>query len=840
MGTAAWCLLVMLVATGLPVCSAQDVKPPELRDVLWQALPREIKSVFVGPDKKTWWILKRQAPFNNLNVLVNVIREQFHSKSPVVYGVRPALFEPGGRVWFIDDFDRYLIGYDGEKMIVREAMENWFGHSYNKRRYFRGNCPGHGRRNNNGYNCLVQGTAFFLDSHGVHCFDLKAETWSYRSALDKYSKWALLLPEPDGQGLIAYFEKDLLGREIVDPVVIWRWRDGNWKQIAPPADLVADGIGGVAAAEDGLWIDVPDVSIIRKRTKSLGLELKTGLRFISFDEQSQPEDARPEDDEVFSPGPYTAMGILLDFFDGAGMTCFSAKEVFKEGKPLGPGMVIKGANGEVGALLAERFAARPRYWSLGRDLSGPISVPQSGAVWVNGKKGGAPAELYSLEDGKVMATICDERFYWLHAALDDGTVFATIRPPSRSPGENTVGAHKPGAPDDRNLLECEKLEVEHVCCVASDGSIWIIGTDRVIKRFDGESWQPVEALRGVRFLQAVVAGRNGTVLVYTGKEYLLVDGDRLFKGKDIETLAAAHKTEFAAAFFMNSERPGCRSGSMSVPAFLADKAGNVWLGFHKDDRNMVKVLLGDNWLDVTESLPPDLIERKLHNNIRMAAVGDGSAVYITDGDPIYQGGASVFGKVVDGKVVFTPAPHHSGGVPLGIRDSDGALWVPSVLFTKSPGGGASIHAQTAHRLLADGEEQFLDNAGWPLFCDKSGNVWLGLVWEAPNVFSIWSNGSIVHSVTVPTVSSKRILVSDRPGSVFVTGGAGIYHLTADDPERPAMYTLKKHYFYEGIKDTPRYVDHSSLGYIVMSSYERGARKRFLHMIKLPEPEGAAQ
>ena len=125
METATWCLLVVLVATALPVCSAQEVKPPELRDVLWQVLPREIESVFVGPDKRIWWTLERQAPFNNLNVLVNVIREQFHSKSPVLYGVRPALFEPGGRVWFIDGFERYLIGYDGEKMIVREAVENW-------------------------------------------------------------------------------------------------------------------------------------------------------------------------------------------------------------------------------------------------------------------------------------------------------------------------------------------------------------------------------------------------------------------------------------------------------------------------------------------------------------------------------------------------------------------------------------------------------------------------------------------------------------------------------------------------------------------------------------------
>ena len=89
---------------------------------------------------------------------------------------------------------------------------------------------------------------------------------------------------------------------------------------------------------------------------------------------------------------------------------------------------------------------------------------------------------------------------------------------------------------------------------------------------------------------------------------------------------------------------------MSAPPFLADKAGNVWLGGHKDNRNTVKVLLGDNWLDVTESLPPDLIERKLRNKMWMAGVGDGSTVYITDGDPIYQGGASVFGMVYAGRL----------------------------------------------------------------------------------------------------------------------------------------------------------------------------------------------
>jgi hypothetical protein len=52
---ALWCVLWTCSPPGLAEDAAADLKPPVLRDVMWQVLPDRIQSVTVGLDGRVWW-----------------------------------------------------------------------------------------------------------------------------------------------------------------------------------------------------------------------------------------------------------------------------------------------------------------------------------------------------------------------------------------------------------------------------------------------------------------------------------------------------------------------------------------------------------------------------------------------------------------------------------------------------------------------------------------------------------------------------------------------------------------------------------------------------------------
>ncbi len=103
-------LLVCVCAWGF---GEEKLRPPKLRNVMWQTLPAEYESVFVGPDSRIWWEKHDGRLRPELDVVRLNIKQQFNQESPVLNGSRPVLFEPGGRVWFQDFSNQYLIGYDG-------------------------------------------------------------------------------------------------------------------------------------------------------------------------------------------------------------------------------------------------------------------------------------------------------------------------------------------------------------------------------------------------------------------------------------------------------------------------------------------------------------------------------------------------------------------------------------------------------------------------------------------------------------------------------------------------------------------------------------------------------
>jgi len=851
------CLLALLTHLAISFKSAQadeppDLTAPEVRDVLWQVLPERFRSVFAGPDLRLWWQLN-EPEYAQPEQLRALIESQFAAQSPVVYGCRPALFEPNGRVWFLTTNGGQLLAFDGKRWIERQADERERG-THNRIHRFVGACPNHGRPDLTGSNCIFQERAFFLGSHGIYVFDLAAEAWSELQVADGIICRPLLLPEPDGKGLVAFFS------EAASPssggfVALWRWRNDAWHQIAVPDGVAGGRINGVSAAEDGIWIDERE-SRFRKRTEGEAPS-RLGLRFIPFGDV--PEQSQPRAAPAFTWGQYLAKDVSLDFWDGPGAAFIRAGEITWKGNSLGPGMLVRHKDGNVTPLLGKEFARARDRIMFDRNPSNPILLEGMDAVWLPAERDGQPARLFSLIDGSVLATMADERFGWLHAVLPDGTVFATNHTPGYH--ESVLIVCKPEAEDDRALLECRSVRIRYAFCIASDGAIWAKIPDKAagggeeesstgtVHRFDGTTWQPVAALRGITTIQSLHAGRNGEILAAASpsRHFLLV-GDQLCSAGDLETFIASHKAQFARAFFMGGHP------SRQSPPLVADKAGNIWRTERRRETDSLRVLAGDHWIDAAALLPKPDGKEQDRRPLRIdyiAPVGDGSMIYITETSLSGEAASSYYAEVLDDKVAFTPAPRlyaaNSQLLDLCARDQDNALWLGSMNAVANPNGGFELHGQLAYRLLGDFTHETVVDSGWPMLCDQSGCVWLGQVWQKKmSLFNIWSHGRIEGSASIPAASHNQgqegRLISDRPGSVWAWTVTGMYHFTADDPANPAAYTLRKHYFAPDVKGQVLRITFSSLGYMVIETFidrEDGKSECFLNLLKLPKKEDEA-
>ena len=260
--------------------------------------------------------------------------------------------------------------------------------------------------------------------------------------------------------------------------------------------------------------------------------------------------------------------------------------------------------------------------------------------------------------------------------------------------------------------------------------------------------------------------------------------------------------------------PATQAGSV-VRAVRADKAGNVWAVSGRT----LRVWTGKVWLDGTKALK-DLGSLK-GEALYLSAVGDGSKVYVADvGAPGDQGKAFL-GEVKEGQLVFSPAPCPNDKDLLwrGLRDQEGALWLTRILW-RSELAVPEMTGQKAFRVTPAGTDQELTNAGWPLLCDKGGNVWLGGIFRGrPQDFNLWRGGKIAATVSIPGAGLDRPygtpMASNRPGSVFAYTQAGLVHLTAEDPKAPARFTVKAVYHLQGQGGRVRSMEYSELGYLLL-------------------------
>jgi hypothetical protein len=321
-------------------------------------------------------------------------------------------------------------------------------------------------------------------------------------------------------------------------------------------------------------------------------------------------------------------------------------------------------------------------------------------------------------------------------------------------------------------------------------------------------------------------GRDGIVLVRGNNGYLLFDGSKLVASGKLKTILAQQRRLVARAF--GPRRCPGRS-EVTGTWVTADAKGNIWL---VEGENM-SVLIGKRWVDAAKPLVA--AGSRLGRARFVAAVGDGSKVYLSDLLLLHDKGRSFVGEIKNGELLFTDAPHaaHGNDFLTGLRDDDGGLWVAGTIC-KGMQTCDAIFGQISVRFGRKDAAEKYTNAGWPLLIDQAGNVWLGRIRGQPeNKLNVWRGGRIVQTLELPNTDKVWALHSDKPGSVYAWTTLGITWLKADGPDF-AHFRPGKTYAVPVVPGRPTLIAYSEFGYLVATSYTDYPRKHYLHLIRIPE------
>ena len=376
-----------------------------------------------------------------------------------------------------------------------------------------------------------------------------------------------------------------------------------------------------------------------------------------------------------------------------------------------------------------------------------------------------------------------------------------------------------------SLLEVTKLEIASgPIAVGGDGTVWALDPQQRLICFCDGQWKTADAEPNPR-VRTLVPGREGVLLLETEVQLTLYRLDQKIASGGLLELIEEQRELICRAFGPGTPPPSTRALLM----LCASRDGRVWC---VRDRSL-RVLGDDRWHDALDPL----VEASVRNGMvaYLAPIGDGNTVYASDLRSLHDQGGSCFGRLEQGKLRFVKAPHTiSGHGPyLGVRDREGALWIPA---TQGRAAGTSdiITGQIAIRIRQQGAVEQLVNSGHARLADEAGNVWLGEIHgKPPDLLNIWRDGEIVQQLHVPAYKGG-LLFSDRPGSVFARTAEGLQHLVADPPDF-VRHRVGRLYALPDVLARAQFEGHSSQGYLVISAARPIERAYFLHLVALPEP-----
>lgn len=748
----------------------------------WQALPAAIGDVYVGPDDRPWHVMaSRRYDRVTLDAVSRQIEREFNYPAPQLTWLRPALFEPGGRIWFTytgslsgDLSAGSLIGFDGRTWVYRRGRSE---HGYN------GACPGHGGRADEATNLFVDGVALFVSRGEIDAFD--GQDWTTRDfrvggggvsdgrARDDAAP-PRLVAEPDGKGAIAIVRS---GAQPKTSDGLYRFRDKRWSTLGGgPEGLV---VLGVAPSVGGAWVAtnygllwetydaepveavvarldhadfrVRDAAVnallargpmaaddVRRATEGLAATPESRVRL------KQVADALVQKlaNLVGAPsrfGPFDVSDVRFAHPDGRGGTILGALQVTRGGKPLAPPDVVVPVPADDGPRRPRARRDGSGAGVLLADRDGTFHVlatgPEAVARWENFTDVRMtmrplilPSEKQLWTGGNgiaVPATLIDVPSGRLVARLPSAEYnqpLATHRDGTlyvTGGGGGRVMRFDPNVPAARERILANHVIHSGAFCIADDGAAWAYERRRGMVRFDGTAWQPDARLAAIPPPLSLIPGRNGTMLVESHNSYALITRDRVVVENLLDDLVAAKAQAFGDGF-AGPRRVGLQTRTLWVQA---DAAGNVWT--KRRHGQELRVFAGGKWRDTNGALQVKGAWRPEAAFIAFA--GAGPRVYVndtSDGNDQVSGRAFLAEVGADGTFRFTEAPHTEVRqlTHVAIHDSAGRLWV----FGYAPGGNkhppVGTEASGAYRIGQNGVDAEIPGA-LPLRVDDDGNLW---------------------------------------------------------------------------------------------------------------------
>lgn len=838
-------ILVSLVLLAAATGRAEDV-PARLKidyaNVRWQHAPREVQGVYIGPDGRTWYQLGPEMTGWSLAQIKSRLQREWKETAPQISGVRLALLEPGGRVWFQTEFGRSLLGYDGLTWVEYKGSRT----SPN----LGGECATQGSFPHNRTNRFAGGKAWFSASGGIHVFD--GEHWSVQEFVepgDITTTSALFAVSSNGKFAAAIYGNDQ---------TLWTCLEGKWtkgrnlKNEKYPVErffVTNQGLLWYRHFEELRFVSLPGAATVAEEKEEEEEEAKQVAILVkqlgddSFDRREEASTKLAQLGETIVPDLAAALKAATDVEikvrlkklldkaaprgfkppvvtrigkyrvsevkhlgqDDRGTLCIAAGAIRLAGGKTAPGLLLLDAAGE--ATLVRNPAGLEPWWLQDNNSGLSFYLSSSKGLWLAPYPSISPAAFLDVKENKLTEELPDLRPARVVAVDSAGRVFAA--------GDYRVGpvlVFTPGAPEDRQSLPTTSFPIARTSFpfVALDGSIWAQRKVEGLSRFDGQDWTTVDPGETDTFIP-VTSGEEGVVLyegqrkLYGGKgKYYLFQGGKLLGKGNIRDLAKEHRTLLVKAFATpRSSRYSPQQAAEYRPeqcaAFAADKAGNLWL---LEENGKAAVLAGDVWLNATE--PLQAAGASQGGARFMAPFGDNSRIYFSN-----MAGKSQIGEVRDGKLVCLDAPNmiKVDGLPCGLREPGGPLWVA--------GMGPNSFGQLTHRIGQNGQAQEMQESGWPMLVDESGNAWLGKLLNQPqNKLKVWRGGKIVQHLEIPGTDRVMSLFSDKPGSVYAVTSMGLTHLIA---EGEGPYRADKTYVLPSAPNF-RQPSFSRLGYVVDNTY----------------------
>lgn len=824
----------LVIGLGLLVSSwavAETRWPEGVRNVRWQTLPNNVRSVSVGPDGRIWQMFTETVGTPaGTNVPKDEIAGEFKAATPRLRDVKPILFEPGGRVWFQPRSTRLVVGYDGANWIEQPAAKGgWF----------------------TGGNLIVAGVAFFPDRNGVHTFDGKV--WAFQAVQSDGSGPAIVM-EQDSQGVLA-FTRAVPFANRRQPAELWRWRNGAWTRVdlseagkdlvdVAPVGRDADAqvllftrAGKVqpmrlgkqsTVAIDEMVKNLGDASFAKREAATRELTrlgtayrpaLEEALRKMTDPEiQGRLEQVLKELQETPSAmsskvmvAGYEVTGAQLRHYSTGGTLYLAGESITGRDGKSGPGLLIVPATGAARVLWGEEFR---QPWKSSNSRT--VFAEPDRRVWVMGD---AP-RLLDLEQGRFIDKLPVTGYRQLLAGLSDGSLFVQV-------GEG-VGLYRPGAPDDREFLPAEKFVLNGGACVVTpDGQAWAEIDEKGLSRYDGKTWTRVEGLEGSQRMLTAVAGLHNEVLARFADRSFLITETNVWPADRIDDLIKEHRETFAKAW------PAGWSGknlSGNPLALALDAAGNFWF---RDERSL-RVLAGDQWLSAEDHFKA--AEDGMIRRPEIVLPMGGRRVYITAGRT-----KAVYGEVRDSELLFTPAPICADAMPLRRTGLDGfgTLWI-SGEDTESMGRNSwRTFGQWIRRVNEDGVVNEFKNEGWPYLFDRAGNAWLGHLWTQPvDKFRVWNENFPAYELSLPGANYGSPMVAASASTVYASTPVGLWELSVPAGKEPNRFETRRFYYVDGLEGSIQSLFYSPRGFLAMQTTVWRDDKmplQLLYIIRLLKP-----